>query len=375
MKNKLLTTTAIASVLMASGYASAQTTVSGNLNLNYRAVSTKGSTDGGLNSMRSIGKETQINIQNSGKTNIAGVNYAAGFSLEHDGNERSNVTGVNHLAGMFNENVYIDFIIGNTTLTFGADHIQNPEGDITQVAAMYDADEVIGTVGRAPVAVTAANSNYTSYGLGVMQTVPGIGRFSFNYTPITSGGAANSDTGTTNYTQIFGSDLGEFALSSAYEIGFIGDLGVKGLQARAFRAKVQAPNQYASSPNLFNKDLTGYKYGLSYTFGNVTAAVSKGHQESITTTAATNTFDEFDTKSFGIGYAVSKDVSIGYNLYKTDRTRNNAPTNIQEKLQSVSISYSLGPIASSLQFGKGENVGVTSGADANALLLSFQTRF
>jgi len=41
MKNKLLTTTAIASLLMASGYASAQTTVTGNLNLNYRANSSK----------------------------------------------------------------------------------------------------------------------------------------------------------------------------------------------------------------------------------------------------------------------------------------------------------------------------------------------
>lgn len=376
MKNKLLTTTAIASLLMASGYASAQTTVTGNLNLNYRANSSKG--DGGLASMRSIGKETQINIQNKGKTNIAGLEYAAGFSLEHDGNERS--TTSQHLAGMFNENVYLDFIMGNTTLTFGADHIQNPDAEITSIAAMYNADHVSTSIRGTPIAVSHANSNYTSYGVGVMQTFPGIGRLSFNYTPVTNGGSANADTGTSTLDQIIGFDRGESAVGSAYEVGFIGDFGVKGLQARIFRAKVQAPNNFASSNNLFGRDLDGYKYGLSYTVGNITAAVSKSHQEAMQTTLATNTFDEFDTKSFGIGYAVSKDVSLGYNLTKTERNRitGSAATSTksaEEKLQMLSLSYSLGPIATALQVARADNLGGTAGVDQDSVLLSFTTRF
>lgn len=360
---------------MASGYASAQTTVTGNLNLNYRANSSKG--DSGLASMRSIGKETQINITNSGKTNIAGLNYAAGFSLEHDGNERSTIS--QHLAGMFNENVYIDFIMGNTTLTFGADHIQNPDAEITSIAAMYDADDVAMSIRGTPIAVTNANSNYTSYGVGVMQTFPGIGRLSFNYTPVTNGGSANADTGTSTLDQIIGFDRGESAFGSAYEVGFIGDFGVKGLQARIFRAKVQAPNNFASSTNLFGKDLDGYKYGLSYTVGNITAAVSKSHQEAITTTLATNTFDEFDTKSFGIGYAVSKDVSLGYNQTKTERNRITGSAvstkSAEEKLQMLSLSYSLGPIATALQVARADNLGGTAGVDQDSVLLSFTTRF
>jgi len=375
MKNKLLTTTAIASLLMASGYASAQTTVTGNLNLNYRANSSKG--DGGLASMRSIGKETQINITNSGKTNIGGLNYAAGFSLEHDGNERA--TAVQHLAGMFNENVYIDFIMGNTTLTFGADHIQNPDAEITSIAAMYDADDVAMSIRGTPIAVTNANSNYTSYGVGVMQNVPGIGRLSFNYTPVTNGGSANADTGTSTLDQIIGFDRGESAVGSAYEVGFIGDLGVKGLQARLFRAKVQAPNNFSTSTNLFGRDLDGYKYGLSYTVGNITAAVQKSQQEGLTTTLATNTFDEFDTRSFGIGYAVSKDVSLGYNVTKTERNRITGSAvstkSAEEKLQMLSLSYSLGPIATALQVARADNLGGTAGVDQDSVLLSFTTRF
>jgi len=42
----------------------------------------------------------------------------------------------------------------------------------------------------------------------------------------------------------------------------------------------------------------------------------------------------------------------------------------------LSASYSIGPIATSLQFAKGENVGAaTSGADSDSVLLSFATRF
>ncbi len=32
------------------------------------------------------------------------------------------------------ENVYIDIISGDTTITFGADHIQNPDSNITMLA-------------------------------------------------------------------------------------------------------------------------------------------------------------------------------------------------------------------------------------------------
>jgi len=372
MKNKLLTTTAIASLMVATGYASAQTTVSGNLNMNYRASSTKG--DGGLGSQRNIGKETQINIANKGKTNIAGLDYAAGFSIEHDGNERA--TTAQLLAGVFNENVYLDFIMGNTTLTFGADHIQNPDAEITTLAGLYDVDDVVHSPARAPAMVTNANSNYQAYGVGVMQTIPGIGRLSLNYTPNYQNGSANSDTGTSSDPQIRGFDLGQQNPNSAYEVGFIGDFGVKGLQVRAFRAKVESPGDRAENTNIFGRDLTGYKYGLSYNFGQITVAVQKSQQDAFTTTATLNTFTEIDTKQLGLGFAVNKDLSLGYTLAKTNISRNHVSTNVEEKLQMLSASYSIGPIATSLQFAKGENVGAaTSGADSDSVLLSFATRF
>jgi len=92
---KLLATTALAGVVL-SGSAFAQTTITGELRLGYKAQSV-GTV---ATSSRGFGTEQQINVQTKGKTNI-GWDYAAGFSLENDGEQ----TGT-----LYNENVYMDFI-------------------------------------------------------------------------------------------------------------------------------------------------------------------------------------------------------------------------------------------------------------------------
>jgi len=161
MKNKLLTTALVSSMLGAGITASvAQTTVSGNLDLSYLAYSDKQAGNQG-NSFRGFGKESQINIANKGKLNN-GMDYAAGFSIEMDGPDTGST-------GMFEENVYIDIISGNTTLTVGSDHIQNPDVNPT-VLAGFGYIAVDGTRGSS-VATTGlypkgANSPYSAYGAG-----------------------------------------------------------------------------------------------------------------------------------------------------------------------------------------------------------------
>ena len=69
MRKLLLTTALIGSTLVA-GNAIAQTTVSGNLNISYKASASdaaSGSTT--TNSGRGFGNEQQLNIQNKGKLN------------------------------------------------------------------------------------------------------------------------------------------------------------------------------------------------------------------------------------------------------------------------------------------------------------------
>jgi hypothetical protein len=88
MNKKLLLSTALVSGMITGSSAIAQTTVSGSLDLHYRAHKNSVA----LQSNEGMGRETQLNIANKGKLNN-GWDYLAGFSLEFDGNPRNPVVG------------------------------------------------------------------------------------------------------------------------------------------------------------------------------------------------------------------------------------------------------------------------------------------
>ncbi len=91
MKKHFLATSAIVGSLFAfAGQASAQTTITADMHLTYSAISNEGSAGAAdrAGSYRGFGKETQLNIKHVGKLNN-GIGYVAGFSIEHDGNDRT----------------------------------------------------------------------------------------------------------------------------------------------------------------------------------------------------------------------------------------------------------------------------------------------
>ena len=140
---KILSTTALASALLLSAnYGYAQTTITGQLDLGYKAYEAK-KTNKASESYRGFTRETQINVQNKGKLSN-GLDYTAGFAWEIDGSETVSGTSLTH--GAFGENTYINFISGNTTLHLGADHIQNPNFEITNLAGgVADIDDLVMT--------------------------------------------------------------------------------------------------------------------------------------------------------------------------------------------------------------------------------------
>ena len=124
MKNKLLLSSALVGSLAITGLASAQTTISGSLDLSYKTISNEGAftkrTDAGF------GREAQINVQNKGKLSN-GLDYAAGFALEFDGksgaamglsNDSANAgsSAQTNIQRISRENMFIDVISGKTTL-------------------------------------------------------------------------------------------------------------------------------------------------------------------------------------------------------------------------------------------------------------------
>jgi hypothetical protein len=376
MKNKLMTTALVSSMLGLGVNASvAQTTVSGNLELTYNAVTSKANP---LESFRGFGKESQINIANKGKLSN-GMDYAAGFSLEFDGPDVnfSTATAANAATGsnVHSENVYIDLIMGNTTLTFGADHIQNPDSNPTNIAG-FGYIGLDGLNAQPALYPKAANSPYSAYGVGVMQTVPGIGTFSAYYAPTnnTNSGAGNDIFNSATATQVEPGSIIVGGEESAYELGFKGDLGVKGLNVMAFMMRADAPDGEAVSTK-------GRRLAATYTTGNFTVAVDHVKVDGVAvgaTASATNRDFEVKGKSLGLGYALTPAVSASVTRAKADTNCSSGGTTCglnTETTDIFAIGYNLGALTTTLQYKAASDVHGVADRDGKSLSARIGAKF
>jgi hypothetical protein len=376
MKNKLMRTTALVGSMIAlgSGISVAQTTVSGNLDISYRAVSND-TAGAGISSFRGFGKESQINIANKGKLNN-GMDYAAGFSLEFDGNDlQGSGTNTATYQGLHGEGVYLNFISGNTTLHLGADHIQNPDshglinpagvGYITSFGNNVAASANSAAQGIYP---TVTNSPYQAYGFGVIQNVPNFGRVSAYYAPSASDALSGPDIGNNASINNF-----EGTAESAIEIGFTGDLGVKGLTVQAFHNRRDAADRIASGTTAGDGKVKGTVLAGAYNFGQITAAVDYRKMEGGAKASATTNDEEIKGKAASLTFAATKDLSLGVVYGKAESNLSTRPTD--EKIKIVSIGYSLGPVALNAEYTDTNNITGVADNDAKEFIIKASTRF
>ena len=345
---KLLLTTALAGATLVASNAIAQTTVSGNLDIAFKASSVEGTNNStSTNSYRGFGKEAQINIQNKGKLSN-GMDYAAGFSLEDDANQTT---------ALFNENTFIDIISGNTTVSISQDHVQNSDRTLGNFLGLQaeDLDNSVGTgFSTADIFTSTAALNVAGgYGLGVIQKTP-VGSFSVLYVPDT--GAIGED------------DMGSDSTNeSSYEVGFVGDLGVKGLSAHAFMAKQDKSDATTSVNNPKSTNI-----GLAYNFGQVSVGYNYKKSE-LTTAASGTTASEEKQNEFGLAYAVTPAITIAANYTKAE---SNAPSlTADAKSKSLSVGYNLGAIALTAQAAQLENYTGSAGVDMDVLYFRASTKF
>jgi hypothetical protein len=343
MKKLLLTSALIGSTLVA-GNAIAQTTVTGNLNISYKAMSIEPAASRGT-SGRGFGNEQQVNIQNKGKLNN-GLDYAAGFSIENDGAQ----TGT-----LFNENVYIDFIAGNTTFTIGQDHIQNSDRTTSTLVGGMEAGDMVlgnstGTASSQSIFLTSVGADPAqAYGFGIIQTIPSFGKLSALYVP-TNASLSTSTSGDKTFVE------GD---SSAVELGFVGDLGVKGLNVHLFRNEAQK-GQSADA----NK-LSGANYGLSYNFGSVTVGYDRKETNAIANASDVN------QNGFGVAFAVNPNVSIAANYTVAEKEG----TTKDAEARSIAVGYNLGAVAIVASYSNLENITGTAGVDRDVVYLAARTSF
>ena len=310
---KLLTTTALAAVFI-SGSAIAQTTITGEVRIGYKAVEAN-TVDMGRN--QGFGTESQFNIQTKGKLNN-GLDFAAGMSFEADGTGSPNN----------DENTYIDFISGNTTISFSRDHIQRSDSDrsAAQLVGFASAEIAQGVL---PTGTTDSSNLFQStlgagagqnFGIAALQKTP-VGTFSINYVPNNAAPGTSESYNNTAHT----------AGKSAYEIGFTGDLGVKGLNVSAFKneeAKRAGQTEKREATNV----------GANYNFGSVTVGVNqKNHMGS----GSLSTTKDVTETQYAVAYAASPNLTIGVRLDKAEGSGQTADAEIR----SLQLGYNLGPVA------------------------------
>ena len=370
---KLMLTTAIASVLVTS--AMAQTTITGELRLNYKAIEAKktpfgnqtlvnGTLNGynngvtadstitgpttaaavvgtGADTFQGFGSEQQINIQTKGKLNIGGLEYAAGFSIENDGDQG---------ATLFNENTYMDFTNpgSGTTISISRDHIQRSDTD--RSAAVL--------VGFSPNDLSQAQYSVTTLfqqnigaqpgqvmGAAILQKTP-IGTLSYNFAPNNAGPGASEDVA--NDTK------------AAYEYGFVGDLGVKGLEAYYFK------NKETDTVTTKIVAAEAKSWGVKYNMGQL----SVGYADK-THNVADTTLLEVKEKHYGAAYAVSNVMTIGA-LYGKAEIEGNANT---QKVKALQLGYALGPVDLTASVARNSDIGGVLGADSDMAMIRFIGKF
>ena len=395
MNKKLLLSTALVSGMITGSSAIAQTTVSGSLDLHYRAHKNSVA----LQSHEGMGRETQLNIANKGKLNN-GWDYLAGFSLEFDGNTRNPVAGTQDatvyktltgtqasytIAGVSssvltqtinavsvsvtpssdateansisNENIYIDFINAGsgTTITVGVDHIQNITGSVVPQVMGNTIDNVAVGMGAKATNTMGANPK-ESIGFGIIQAIPTAGlTASAWYAP------NNGDFGVRDQYNANGAVTG--IRNSAYELGLVGAnvAGVKGLSLRYFYNKEEKSTSALS-------DIEGRSYGIAYQAGAFGIGAEKHTQNRTAGTATTDA--DLTVKTYGVTYAASQNVTLGLTQLRTDTVGL-----VKEKITSLQLGYNLGPVAVIAAYSKGDDVGGVAGVDNTEGAIRLSTKF
>lgn len=367
MKNTKIAFATASALLLTTAFSNAQTTVGGNMRIGYKATSAD--LGGGLGSNSRMVKETQINIANKGKLNIGGLEYAAGFSIELDGNDLNRAAPTTYSAVSFGkahyENNYIDIIVPSTktTFTFSADHLKPSDVQLSDIVGGPARVDHVLNHAAATAAGASIASKYTDkmddkgstegFGVGIIQDL-GVGKLNFIYQPDASENfSALGDTGG-SMTDALSSTSNSF-----YDVSFRGDLGVKGLDVLVSRNKQSGTGS--------DRDIKFHSEGIRYTMGAITGAYqqSKGEYDTGATKNA-------KSKEYGLAYTVNPNLSVGAVLIKT---KDDSAAATEEKITGLSIGYNLGPVFLSTVAGKIDGAGNTAGADGKAIQVSLGTTF
>ena len=339
-------TTAIAGLALTAS-AIAQTSITGEMRVTHKAIGSEVSTGSTTTSGRGFGTEQQINFANKGKLNVGGLDYAAGFSLENDGSQSTS---------LFNENAYIDITNASsgTTLSFSIDHIQRNDSDRSAANIFGFAPSEFSSSGHASLmSATPGPGVGQSQSIAVIQDIGKFGKLAYNYAPTATDKAATTATGAGS-SEAF-TETNE---KSAYEISFVGNLGVQGLTVDYFTSKQNSMVGQAVKAE-------GQNIGVRYNTGALTLGVAR----KIWNDDATTTKVETTEKNYGIAYAVNNNVTLGLLHATAENNVASSPAGtVTQKLTAVQLGYNLGPVALTVGVARNTDLNGVAGQDSDMIM-------
>jgi hypothetical protein len=350
---KLMLTSALAGLALTAS-AIAQTTITGEIRVNHKAVGSEVNGGTTTTSGRGFGTEQQINFATKGKLNVGGLDYAAGFSLENDAQQAGNV---------FNENTFIDLTNASsgTTLSFSVDHIQRNDSDRSAGNIFGFAPSEFSSGGHTSLmSATPGPGVGQSQSVAVIQDIGKFGKLSYNYAPTLT------DKSTTVFTHGQGNseNFTETNEKGGYEIGFVGNLGVQGLTVDYFTSKqVKMAGEAVKAE--------GQNIGIRYNTG----ALTIGAARKVWNDNAAATKVETTEKNYGIAYAVNNNLTIGL-LHATAENDAVGPVSSSgfipgvqtQKLTAIQMGYNLGPVALTVGVAKNTDLNGVNGQDSDMIM-------
>ena len=337
MKKKLLITTAISTIALSS-LAVAETKITGSMDISLSSRSASGT---GINSDRGFGRETQLNVSNSGDLNN-GMGYKSGFSLEFDGSKTGDSTS--------NENVYLDFMPADgTTLSLSVDHGLHTDSSAVPRASI-PANSLIFSGDAYTQGADLDGHVKESFGAFIAQKFDG-GTLQARFVPTKDDDGGDNDN-------ITSSDAG-----SAYDVNFQGNLGIEGLSLNLQYAKA---DKAADNTETAARDAKGKAASFGYNFGQFAIGAAKIDRELGDATTSEN-----ESTEFGATFAASDTLTVGINYAETEVDNG---TN-DEEITMLQVAYNLGPVGVAVSYADIENLGGTANADEEVGSIRFSTKF
>jgi hypothetical protein len=330
MNKKLLLTSALVGSVALTGFANAETKITGDLEVTLTSTSSEAAASNTGSS--DIGREMNIILSAGNDTSLGALTYGGKFTV--DGVAASGAEW------------YTTISNGNFAVSIGQDMGAGSDNDGTVAPHVSDQAD---TLMRGTGSYTSSSLNpYGKAHVGAEYKALG-GKFGVTYAPNNANAIAES-------AAVGNGD-------SAYEFGYTGSPIGMGISVAAFHAETNG--DATSGTAKYNKFGVAYANGPFAVGGQVqdySNGLNAGSQADISSTAVSATFTANDNLSIGVGQT-------------TTNRSSDAAGNVEEKINFVTVGYNLGGLGVDLSVANVDNASFSQGADYQVIQLRTVNKF